>query len=166
VERLAARPTRRITAALGRFAAVSSAVVEERASLAAMTQAGVRVRAERLLTAGDAAQLPAHRVRILGKRLRYTVELGVIVLGPALPAREAAAALRVLQDALGGWHDHVVLGQLGLELLGEERLLASDATLGRRVLELLAGISGDAERDLARFAALYQRHRPALAALT
>lgn len=57
----------------------------------------------------------AHALRIAGKSLRYTLELAVAG-GHRLPAAIARAFKR-MQDALGLWHDFVVLNRQVLELL-------------------------------------------------
>ena len=64
-----------------------------------------------------------HAVRIVAKKLRYTLELFSPVLGPDVPG--LLAELKTLQDQLGELHDRDVL----LELLHEERLAAAEREL-------------------------------------
>jgi len=88
----------------------------------------------RLLRAGRffAALPPAeqHAVRILGKRLRYALDL----FAPALPAPAAAAAanygavLAQLQEELGALNDAAVAAATLPELSGDAALLASART--------------------------------------
>jgi hypothetical protein len=54
-----------------------------------------------------AALLDPHELRIVGKELRYTVELAA-ACGHRLPVR-VARSFKQMQDALGLWHDYVVL---------------------------------------------------------
>lgn len=53
----------------------------------------------------EAAELHKHRLRLLIKRLRYTVELWQ---KPSPRQRRLLAALRAAQDSLGDWHDRSV----------------------------------------------------------
>ena len=98
----------------------------------------------RLLRAGRffAALPPAeqHAVRILGKRLRYALDL----FAPALPAPAAAAAanygavLAQLQEELGALNDAAVAAATLPELSGDAALLASarNALAGGRLQQL------------------------------
>jgi CHAD domain-containing protein len=98
----------------------------------------------RLLRAGRffAALPPAeqHAVRILGKRLRYALDL----FAPALPAPAAAAAanygavLAQLQEELGALNDAAVAAATLPELSGDAALLAAarSALAGGRLQQL------------------------------
>jgi CHAD domain-containing protein len=131
------------------------------ATLAAALAPLLRVRAAALREAlRDAAggETALHRARLEGKRLRYLLEPLRGVAG--LPADEAVAALKGLQDLLGEWHDAYLAGQAlhasvteaaadrarwrerGLEdadfrpgLLGLERLAAARGAASRARLE-------------------------------
>lgn len=76
------------------------------------------------LSGWSAGKADPHAVRIAGKRLRYALELHAAV---ERPHTAAIAALRKLQEALGEWHDGLVLAQ-ELERLG----VSSAAAAGRR----------------------------------
>lgn len=116
----------------------------------------------RLLRAGRffAALPPAeqHAVRILGKRLRYALDL----FAPALPAPAAAAAasygavLAQLQEELGALNDAAVAAATLPELSGDAALLAAARTAlggGRlrhleRVVAVEAGLRALAQTRL------------------
>jgi CHAD domain-containing protein len=64
----------------------------------------------RALLAGDPSPARLHRLRLLTKRLRYTLELFRPCYGPALETR--LAALRRIQQLLGEVNDSADAGQL------------------------------------------------------
>lgn len=53
----------------------------------------------------EAAELNRHRLRLLIKRLRYTL---ILWQKPSARSRRLVQALRLAQDSLGDWHDRVV----------------------------------------------------------
>jgi CHAD domain-containing protein len=64
----------------------------------------------RVLLAGDPSAAKLHRLRLLTKRLRYTLELFRPCYGPGLDTR--LAALRRIQQSLGEVHDSIATGSL------------------------------------------------------
>jgi CHAD domain-containing protein len=58
-----------------------------------------------------------HQYRILSKRARYAAEFA----SPSPEAEKFIAELKVLQDALGDWHDWLTLRQTAIEDIGEVR---------------------------------------------
>jgi CHAD domain-containing protein len=58
-----------------------------------------------------------HRYRILGKRARYVAEFAP----KSADATQFIAALKRMQDALGDWHDWLMLTQTAREQLGDVR---------------------------------------------
>jgi CHAD domain-containing protein len=73
-----------------------------------------------------------HRLRIAGKRLRYSIEL-IADLGDN-NAKAQAKALKTLQDQLGEWHDRIVLLETAAEFLSQKEFLASHPDLSRVLL--------------------------------
>jgi CHAD domain-containing protein len=73
-----------------------------------------------------------HAVRIAGKRLRYRAEL-LAELGDA-SAKPRVKSLKLLQDALGNWHDRYVLLQLIAEFIGRPDFLVENPEAGRALL--------------------------------
>jgi CHAD domain-containing protein len=99
--------------------------------------------------------LDPHELRIDGKSLRYGIELA-IAAGVRLPAN-LPRRMKTLQDALGIWHDHVVLGDAGLRLVQEHRLGYFDPELLRQVLKLVGWLTIRGDRHLFDFARRWKR---------
>ena len=77
-------------------------------------------RATVVATAPDQEGTDLHALRIAGKHLRYTLEM-CDAAGYRIP-RSVTKIFKRLQDALGLWHDHVVLCQRILELALEKNV--------------------------------------------
>jgi CHAD domain-containing protein len=73
-----------------------------------------------------------HALRIAGKRLRYRAEL-LAELGDA-SVKPKVKSLKLLQDALGNWHDRYVLLQLIAEFIGRPDFLIENPEAGRALL--------------------------------
>jgi CHAD domain-containing protein len=73
-----------------------------------------------------------HRLRIAGKRLRYSIELQAD-LGDA-NAKSQTRALKQLQDQLGDWHDRVLLLETAADFLARKDFLSSHPDLSRALL--------------------------------
>jgi CHAD domain-containing protein len=73
-----------------------------------------------------------HALRIAGKRLRYRAEL-LAELGNA-SVKPRVKSLKLLQDALGNWHDRYVLLQLIAEFIGRPDFLVENLVAGRALL--------------------------------
>jgi CHAD domain-containing protein len=73
-----------------------------------------------------------HALRIAGKRLRYRAEL-LAELGDA-SVKPLVKSLKLLQDALGNWHDRYVLLQLIAEFIGRPDFLVENPEAGRALL--------------------------------
>ncbi len=101
-----------------------------------------------------------HALRIAGKLLRYTIELAAVV-GHNPPAKVFKTFKR-LQDALGLWHDHVVLSDQVLRLTLEEQVALHDQSLYADVLSLARQACARAQFHLRQFSALWTRQGPTL----
>jgi CHAD domain-containing protein len=75
-----------------------------------------------------------HAVRISGKSFRYTLEMAA-VQGHKLPSGVMGSFKR-MQEALGLWHDYVVLTERAMQMSLESLLPHHDAQLQARVLDL------------------------------
>lgn len=114
-------------------------------------------------TAGDLRSFGAaagsaidpHEVRIAGKHLRYALELaeamGVAGVGGGLQI------FKELQDALGLWHDHVVLAETALAEVKERSLTHRDSALAGAVLASAGASLVRASGYLKDFALLWER---------
>jgi CHAD domain-containing protein len=90
-----------------------------------------------------------HALRIAGKSLRYTVEIAAAA-GHPLPGNIGKAFKR-MQDALGLWHDYVVLAEYALHESVDADLVLHDPDLQAVVLDLARNVIGRAARQLVRF---------------
>jgi CHAD domain-containing protein len=105
-----------------------------------------------------------HALRVAGKLLRYTLELAG-PLGHDVP-KSVAKDFKALQDALGLWHDHVVLAEQALALALEAELAAHHPDLFGRVLEFARACWRRSYRHLEQFRTLWRRRGAALAERT
>jgi len=102
-----------------------------------------------------------HAIRIAGKSLRYTVEMAE-VQGHA-PAKSVTKTFKRMQDALGLWHDFIVLTERMLLISGEVKLAHHDAPTQRAILGLAQATLRRSESQLKKFADLWQTHGQSLA---
>lgn len=101
-----------------------------------------------------------HDVRIAGKHLRYTLEL-MEPLGIAVP-KTVMKSFKKLQEALGVWHDFVVLGENVLQESLDELIAVNDANLYGAILELARECWKQGERSLNRFVDAWTEYRTEL----
>jgi CHAD domain-containing protein len=118
---------------------------------------------------GDPAQASAedtppdvHELRIAGKALRYTLEMAR-EHGRPLDARIMRTFKR-MQEALGLWHDFVVLTEWAMRASLDALLAHHDTGLQAAVLALARVTVGHADRQLKKFASLWKKEGPQLAA--
>jgi CHAD domain-containing protein len=102
-----------------------------------------------------------HELRIAGKLLRYTLELAAPLGYELSPA--VLRSFKQLQDALGLWHDFVVLGEQALRSAVDELLSLHQTQLHGRMLELAHMLWMRSERELDRFTRLWADHGKRLA---
>jgi CHAD domain-containing protein len=103
-------------------------------------------------SAHASAQDP-HELRIAGKRLRYTLELAAATGHPLNPI--LFKRFKKMQDALGLWHDYVVLTERIMELSLENGLHLHDPQMHSTMLDLSRFALSRAQRELERFAELW-----------
>ncbi|MGE5610721.1 MAG: CHAD domain-containing protein [Bacillota bacterium] len=116
-------------------------------------QAGHLVRA--VAGGNHAAQVKdPHALRIATKALRYTLELAPAA-GFPLPST-VLKSLKQMQDALGLWHDYVVLGERILRLTLDSGVPYHDPALYEGLLDLSRLVSRRAQRQLHRFVSLWK----------
>ena len=152
---------------LGSWWAIESELLEAEQAAASLArravprqlQSFVR-RADRLVevrrrSAGDEAQEDVHALRIDGKLLRYTLEISE-PLGFEVPAT-LLRSFKKLQDALGLWHDHVVLGEQAIRLALDQQLALHDPRLYGQALALAERCWRKSEHYLNRFVSLWSK---------
>lgn len=96
-----------------------------------------------------------HQLRIAGKLLRYTLELAD-AHGHPLPA-SVMRSFKVMQEALGDWHDDVVLVECAMRTSLDESLSYHDADMQQRLLKLAQLFVTRATRELSNFSRLWQQ---------
>jgi CHAD domain-containing protein len=113
------------------------------------------------LGAEQAARPDPHQLRIAGKALRYTLEMAVVE-GHDLP-ESLSKSFKKMQDALGTWHDYVVLADCATEAALEEQLSYHNPELMNELLELIRAVLRISTDDLAKFKRLWTEHGDAIA---
>lgn len=98
--------------------------------------------------AGDERQDP-HELRISGKALRYTLEMAA-AHGHELPG-SLTKTFKKMQDALGDWHDYVVLAEHATSAAIEEQLAHHAPDLMRDLFELVRDILEKSKHELDDF---------------
>lgn len=104
----------------------------------------------------DETRPDPHAVRIAGKSLRYTLEMADAA-GHALPT-DILKSFKQMQDALGSWHDYVVLTEQIMQRSAEQMLALHDVPLQMEVLQLSMNVLGIAQKHLAKFNQLWQKN--------
>ncbi len=99
-----------------------------------------------------------HALRIAGKKLRYRLELAD-ALGRDVPPG-VKESLKRMQDALGRWHDDLVLSQEIMRRAIDEKIGHHDRTLYRQLLNLSRGIGERGERGIEEFAGIWRESGP------
>lgn len=94
-----------------------------------------------------------HQLRIAGKRLRYTLELAAAQGHPLNPI--LFKLFKKMQDALGLWHDFVVLTEAIMRLALEHELHLHDPRMYSKLLDLSRYSLTRARRELEKFAQLW-----------
>jgi CHAD domain-containing protein len=109
----------------------------------------------------DATAANPHELRIAAKGLRYALEMA-IVERHHLPAA-IVRTFKQMQDALGFWHDYVVLTDRITQISRDEMLAAHDADLQLAVLDVARSSVQSSARQLARFNVLWMKRGESLA---
>ena len=113
-------------------------------------------RADELSSAESAAASDPHELRIAGKSLRYTIEMAQAA-GHKLP-KDLGRAFKKMQDALGTWHDYVVLCERAQRESADAMLAHHDASVQHGLLNIAGAALRTAERCLAKFVVLWREH--------
>lgn len=114
--------------------------------------------ADELCAALKAKRKPAHDVhelRIVGKELRYALEIAAEA-GHAVP-KPTAKLFKRLQDDLGTWHDYAALAQRALRTMADEDTALHDAPAVAAVVPAISECMKRSAAALARFAATWSK---------
>jgi hypothetical protein len=157
----------RLLAKLGNWWGLREEVIEAREQVHALLADALHLQLDSFAQQADllgnkqaGVKQDPHQVRIAGKALRYTLEMAKRE-GHAIPGRVAKAFKR-MQDALGTWHDFVVLTERGLRDSMDTLLAHHDMQLQRQVLDLSRMTLDRARKELDRFSALWAAEGPEL----
>ncbi|MFN4242178.1 MAG: CHAD domain-containing protein [Tepidisphaerales bacterium] len=104
--------------------------------------------------------LDPHELRICGKHLRYSLELAVAD-GLPLP-RSVLQDFKAMQDALGAWHDDLVLAETALQEVQAGAMLHQDPAGAAMLLRLGADMADRSAGHLRGFAELWAAKGAAL----
>ena len=102
-----------------------------------------------------------HELRIAGKALRYTLELAVAA-GHPLP-ESVARSFKRMQDALGAWHDEVVLAERAVRAALDAQLAYHEPALYLSVSDLARAAVQRSQKHLAAFTTLWRKQGEAIA---
>ena len=102
-----------------------------------------------------------HELRIIGKGLRYTLEMAA-EQGRPLP-KSVLRTFKTIQQFLGDWHDNVVIVQSALRSSLDIGLPYQDMALQQQVLNLARLFATRAQKEFAKFAKTWSDDGAALA---
>jgi CHAD domain-containing protein len=102
-----------------------------------------------------------HELRIAGKALRYTLEMAV-VQGHDLP-NSLTKTFKRMQDALGLWHDFVVLADRAMYAAMDEGLAHHDPAAMNEIFEMLRNVLARSTQNLSQFKQLWAAEGDAVA---
>ncbi|MGA3067947.1 MAG: CHAD domain-containing protein [Tepidisphaeraceae bacterium] len=148
-------PPPRMLARLGSWWGVRQEIAEARDAIEFLLAESVHLQldsfAEQAATLGEN---DPHAWRIAGKSLRYTLEMAK---AHGLPlSAEVTAVFKKIQDALGLWHDYVVLAERMLtEIVGCD-LALHDPELSEQILSLAQSYLRKARAQLTKAAELWK----------
>jgi CHAD domain-containing protein len=91
----------------------------------------------------------AHELRIVGKSLRYTLEMAIRV-GHPVPA-DVMKLFKAMQDDLGLWHDFAVLAQHIVDQSSKSQIALHDASAQIALLEVAKVALKKSDASLAKF---------------
>jgi len=151
-----------VLAKIGAWWAVREEIVEAREAVDSLLAESLHLqldafaeRAELIGSADGGKAGDPHQLRIAGKLLRYTLELAQ-AQGHKLPA-SVLRGFKKMQEALGSWHDYVVLIECAMRVPIDESLAYHDLEMQKRVVDLSRLFLRRAARELANFSKLWGR---------
>jgi CHAD domain-containing protein len=115
----------------------------------------------RMTAAPNAPMSDPHQLRIAGKALRYTLDMAVAG-GHKLPTA-VGRAFKQMQDALGIWHDFVVLTDRVLKLTIQSEIGIRDSAVTAIILDIAKLSVRRSAAQLARFRKLWNARGETLA---
>ena len=122
----------------------------------------IRVRFDDFSRSADALavrqpDLDVHALRISGKKTRYSLEIAAATGAPL--SKEILDQFKRIQDALGDWHDCVVLAQCAMKLAVKRELAMHNPALLESVLKMINAMSADATAGIGAFISAWKSSR-------
>jgi CHAD domain-containing protein len=150
----------KVLSRLGSWYGLRQEILAARDAVPSLLAASIHLQLDAFI---EQMQPPAdpHQLRIAGKSLRYTLEMAKAQKMP-LP-KKAIAHFKRVQDALGLWHDDVVLAERIMRESADNMLAHHDAELQQTLLLLAIAMIKRARRQLAKAAELWARQGTELA---
>lgn len=143
-------------AKIGAWWAVREEIVEAREAIDSLLAESLHLqldafteRAEQIGSPDAREGRDPHQLRIAGKLLRYTLELAQ-AQGHKLPG-SVLRGFKKMQEALGNWHDYVVLVQCAMRTSIDEAVAYHDLEMQERLLELCRLFMRRSARELTNF---------------
>jgi CHAD domain-containing protein len=157
-----------VLAKLGSWWSVREEIVEAREAVDTLLSESLHLQldafaeqAGQLSTEPGSHREDPHQLRITGKSLRYTLELAKSQ-GHKLPAA-ILKGFKKMQEALGNWHDAVVLVERAMSTSLDHALSFHHPQTQDQLLKLTRLHLNQSERELANFSKLWQKHGRAVA---
>jgi len=111
-------------------------------------------------TAESEKPVDVHELRIVGKSLRYTLEMAVRT-GHPVPD-DVTKLFKAMQDDLGLWHDFAVLAQHVVDMSSNQQTALHDAPQQLALVEVVRASLKKSEASIARFRAKWKARGQAL----
>jgi CHAD domain-containing protein len=142
----------KVLSRLGTWKTLREDVIAAQEAVSSLLAESLHLQLDRFVEQAAEIKNP-HQLRIAGKALRYTVELA-----KAQKHKLPSTVLRTfksMQNALGAWHDYVVMTECALQASVDAELPLSDSTMQRQVLSFANFCMVSAQRSLDHFTKLW-----------
>ena len=152
-------PPSKVLSRLGAWWGLRQEILLVRDAVPSLLAESIHIQLDALVTQAQTLADP-HLLRIAAKSLRYTLEMA---RAQKLSVhRSVLAHFKRIQDALGRWHDDVVLAERIMAESAEQMLAHHDAVLQEAALSLAATLVRRGRRQLGKLSHLWQRDGSAL----
>jgi CHAD domain-containing protein len=146
----------KIIGRLGAWWGLHAELLGGQASVDSLLGESLHLQLQAFAQKADALVDDPHALRIAGKALRYTLEMAV-VQGHKLPL-SVTRSFKQMQDALGLWHDYVVLADCIMKMSLDQQLSHYDAPTADEVMQIARVAVQRSAREMAKFSALWLRN--------
>jgi CHAD domain-containing protein len=152
-------PPAKVLSRLGSWFALRQEIIAAREAVHSLLAESIHLQLDTFVHEYERKTDP-HPIRIAAKSLRYTIEMA---RAEKLPIRKPVVAqFKRLQDALGLWHDYVVIAERLMSDSVDQMLAHHNADLQQAVLSLAALFINRSKHQLARVEKMWQKNGPKL----